>query len=161
MDVKENYEMLYDHYGKQLYRTIYTYLKNAQDAEDVLQNTFYKLYTCEKPFDDEIHVKNWLFFVALNEAKNIKKSRWNFWQELDENMIDPEKKDESELLEYIMKLPDKYRIVLTLHYYDGYSVAEIASLMQLKENTVLSQLKRGRDKLSKMLKGVYYEGLFI
>ena len=59
-----------------------------------------------------------------------------------------------------MKLPDKYRIVLTLHYYDGYSVPEMAELLNLKENTILSQLKRGREKLGKMLKGAGYEGQF-
>lgn len=90
MDIRNNYEFFYDKYGVQIYRTILTYLKNAQDAEDVLQNTFYKLYLSEKDFESEEYVKNWLFYVAINEAKNVKKSKWNFFCELDESLVNPE-----------------------------------------------------------------------
>lgn len=153
MDIKQSYEVLYDKYGTQIYRTILAYLKNTHDAEDVLQNTFYKLYISDKDFESEEYVKNWLFFVAINEAKNVLKSRWRFYQSLDEVVLTTENEEHHELFEQIMKLPDKYRLVIVLHYYNGYTAAEIARFLDKKESTILTQLQRGREKLEKLLIG--------
>ena len=140
-----------------VYRVTLSYCKNKSDAEDVVQNTFIKLYQSSIGFEEEEYLKRWLIRVAINEAKNL---RMSFWKR---NMFSLEETDGNETYEFckeehtqlhdaVMKLPSKYRIVVHLYYFEDYSVKEIAEIIKVKETTVQTQLMRARTKLKEQLK---------
>lgn len=148
---KSEYEHIFNKYGDMLYRVVYCYCKNKADSEDVLQNTFLKLYLSDNDFDGEEHIKNWLFKIAVNNALNIRKSRWHSFKEIPED-YEMKNAEQSEVYESILKLPDKYRIVILLFYYVGYSIKEMSGILNRSESTIQTQLQRGREKLKGILK---------
>lgn len=115
-----------------------------------------KLYLSDTNFDSEEHIKNWLFRIAINDAKNFVKSRWNTYLPYEEKLCDisftNNQSDNSYIYRKLMKLSDKYRIVLLLYYYDEYSVKEISELLNVKESTIQTRLLRGREKLRKYIR---------
>jgi len=96
------------------------------------------------------HVKNWLYKVAINEANNVKKSRWFHYEQLPE-LYDSKTEQHDELYEKICKLPDKYRLVIFLYYYDGYDTNEIAGILNKSVSTIQTHLQRARKKLKKYI----------
>jgi RNA polymerase sigma-70 factor (ECF subfamily) len=129
------------------------YVKNIHDADDIAQNVFFKLYKSykKKDFSCEEEKKAWLIRVSVNEAKDLINSAWrNKICELDESLIMPEN-DEFGLHDYLKNLKPKYRTVIYLYYYEGYSVKEVAGILKIPQNTVMTQLKRAREQLKKMI----------
>lgn len=138
-------------YGDTVYRVAYNFVKAHADSEDIVQETFLKLYRSDKNFDSEEHIKAWLIRVASNIAKNHVKCPANSRRtELDESLPAPETEDR-ELHAALRGLPDKYGIVIYLHYFEGYGTREIASMLKLTESNVKARLKRGREKLKAFL----------
>lgn len=137
-----------------VYRATLNYCKNKSDAEDIVQNTFVKLLKTDTEFKDNDHIRKWLITVAMNECKNMWKSFWHrnitSFDELD-NEPEYQNSDEQELFEEVMKLPNKYSIVLHLYYYEGYSVKEIAQILEITESNVQTRLMRARNKLKERL----------
>ncbi|MBE6902257.1 MAG: sigma-70 family RNA polymerase sigma factor [Ruminococcaceae bacterium] len=134
-------------YGDMVFRVAYSYTKNRPDSQDIVQDTFLRLYRYEKPFDSEEHTKAWLIRTAVNLAKNNVRSVWvSRRAELDESLPAPQHSD-SGLSAAMQKLDKKYSIVIYLYYFEGYSTAEIAKLLRLTDSNVKARLKRGRDKL--------------
>ena len=108
-----------------------------------------------KKFESDEHIKAWLITVTINCTKDLFLSSWfRKTEALDEN-ISAEETEESDLYYALMKLPQKYRTVIHLHYYEGYRVNEIAKMTKASEGTVKSQLHRGRE----MLKNILDEGV--
>lgn len=148
-------------YHKSVYRLALSYVKNEAEAEDICQEAFCKLLDCREEFPAEENCRAWLFRVAINLSKNLLKSKRFSHIELDEKI--PAKHDfsdeETELWETVSKLPPKYRAVIHLHYYEGYSVKEIAEMTDSTISTVTTRLARARDKLKRMLlrEGIYDE----
>ena len=143
-------------YGNTILRLSYSYLHNLSDAEDVLQDTLLSLMRNMPCFSSPEHEKAWLMRVAINLCKNKLKSSWFKTIAIPENFqAEYITDEESEVLEAVHSLPVKYREVVHLFYYEGYSTFEISSLLQKKESTVRSLLHRSRDKLKKVLKGAY------
>lgn len=143
-----------DEYIDVVYRVSLSYCKNKSDAEDVVQNTFIKLLKTDTEFVDDEHIRKWLVKVAVNECKNISKSFWyRNITSFDELEKEPEytQSDEKELFEEVMKLPKKYSVVLHLYYYEGYSVKEIAQILEISESNVQTRLMRARNKLKENL----------
>ena len=138
-------------YHGAVFRLAYSYLKNRADAEDVCEEAFIKLYLYNGSFETDENCRAWLMKVTVNLSKNILKSCWfSRRTELDENL--PAQHNEDYFLcEQLKKLPLKYRVVIHLHYYEGYSVAEISSMLDISESNVKARLKRGRDKLRSIL----------
>ena len=128
-------------------------LGNRHDAEDCYQTVFLKLFrNKEMLYEEPEYLKSWLIRVAINECKN----RFRF---LSRHKTEPlsfaddcsiEIEDRS-LLDSVMTLPEKYREVIYLFYYAGYSVLELATILDSKENTIKSRLKRGREMLKELL----------
>ena len=107
-------------------------------------------------FENEAHEKAWLLRVAANISKNkIDYNKVRQADELDERLAADEREDLSFVWEAVRSLPDNMRDVIHLFYHEGYSTKEIASILDRKESTVRSDLKRGRDKLKLVLKEVY------
>lgn len=142
-------------YQNRLFAAAFSVCRDSADAEDAVQDTFIKYYSLQKDFADEEHVRAWLFRVAINRARDLSSSYWRrhrvSWEEYMETLPFEEPED-SGLFEAVMRLPEKYRVVIHLFYYEEYSVREIAQLLRSREGTVKSRLSRGRMLLKTMLK---------
>lgn len=154
--LKEEAAFLLDTYGNRILRLAYSYLHNEQDAEEVLQDTLLKYLQTAPAFESDEHQKAWLLRVAANLSKNrITYNKIRHTDELDETLIAEEREDLSFVWEAIKQLPPKYREVIHLYYYEGYSTADIARILGRKESTIRSDLRRGREQLKITLKEVY------
>ena len=142
-------------YKNNVYAAAFSICKNASDAEDVVQDTFLQYYMTHINFDNEQHIRAWLFRVAINKAKNINAS---FWRKnkvtLDETMetLAFETEESKDLFETVMKLPEKYRIAIHLFYFEDYTVKEISEILKTSESNVKVRLSRGRNLLKETLK---------
>lgn len=136
-----------------VYRVAFSMLKNPHDADDVTQDTFLKLYTSSGKFQSDAHVKNWLIKVSVNSCKNIFWAKWRNSENIDDyaERLRFESQEESELFCAVNALDRKYRIVVHLYYFEGYSTKEIAQLLSTSENTVSSRLHRARGMLRKLM----------
>ncbi len=138
-------------YSKMLLRIAFTYLKSMHDAEDVVQDVFLVYLTKNIKFDSENYRRNWLVRCTVNKCKDLLKASWyKSWIPVPEEIEDsiPE---ESEVIQMVLKLERKYRIPMYLHYCEGYSLKEIAELLNKKVSSVGTLLSRGRNKLKVMI----------
>ena len=142
-------------YQGSLFAAAFNVCRNAQDAEDVVQDTFVQYYTSKKEFESEQHIRAWLMRVAVNKAKNINRTFWRRNKISIEDYMETlvfETPAAETLFETVMQLPDKYRIVIHLYSYEEYAVREIAQILKLSESNVKSRLSRGRAMLKETLK---------
>lgn len=152
---KYTYEDIANRYIDTVYRLALSRTKSPEYAEDITQDVFVKLMQTSKKFESGEHIKAWLITVTINCTKDLFLSSWFRKTEgLDEN-ISAEETEKSDLYYALMKLPQKYRTVIHLHYYEGYRINEIARITKATEGTVKSQLHRGRE----MLKNILDEGV--
>jgi len=152
MTMSDLFMEIFDKYQCDVYRLIYSYTLNVQDTEDILQRTFIKLYRNIDKFNSSNEdVKKWLFRVAINDSKNMLKSMWRMKKVNleDYDNIAGADKDNNNLLKSLNHVGIKYRVPLYLYYFEGYSIKEIAELMNLSESGIKSRLKRGKEKLKK------------
>ena len=139
-----------------VFRLAYSNLQNKSDAEDVSQDVFLKLYTSDKIFETAEDEKAWLIRVTLNRCHDMRKSAWHRKRVSDYDFTILNNKESNEkdfLLDEVMALPLKYRNVIHLYYYEGYSVADIANIMKKKTSTIQTWLQRARKKLKENLDG--------
>jgi RNA polymerase sigma factor (sigma-70 family) len=138
-------------YSPAILRLCFAYLKSRADAEDIAQEVFIA-YMLKKPlFRAEAQKKSWLMRVAANKCKNQLKSGWRNRVETVAEELDGMTEEDKHLLEYVLSLDEKYRIPIHLHYYEGYSIAEIAKLTDTNPATVGTWLSRGRSLLKTMI----------
>ncbi len=153
--MKQTVEELAERYRDNLFAVAFHVCKNAADADDIVQETFLQYYVAKKEFDSEAHIRAWLIRVAVNKAKNVNRSFWRQHkvplEEYMESLVFETQKEET-LFETVMKLPQKYRIIIHLYYYEDYSVREIGEILSLKESNVKVRLSRGRKLLKEALK---------
>lgn len=157
--MREPIEVLINNYQKALFNASFSICKNAEDANDVVQETFIQYYTSKKEFEDRQHLRAWLIRVAVNKSKDITRSFWRrhktdlppeeLLAESSENGIDSM---ELRLFDEVMRLPEKIRIVIHLYYYENMSVKEIAHILAGTEGAVKMRLSRGRKMLKASLK---------
>lgn len=148
-------EVLIEKYKNNIYAVAFNICKNKYDAEDVVQDTFIQYLSHKKDFQSEQHIRAWIIRVAINKAKN--KNNLFFRRNslpLEDYMetLTFESDESHELFEAVMKLPEKYRIVIHLFYYEDYSVQEIADILKITQTNVKVRLSRGRLSLRKTLK---------
>lgn len=149
----EKFLKAYEMYKNTVFSVIYSYTKSADDAAELSQDTFIRLYTYDGSFDSDEHMKAWLIRVAINICNNHFRSRKHISASpVPEDFPSEEQHKIDELINVVMKLPEKYRLPIHLFYYEEYSVTEIAEILDLNEATVKTRLKRGRDKLKKVLR---------
>lgn len=126
------------------------------DAEDVVQETFVQYYTSRKEFESEQHIRAWLLRVVINKARNINRTFWKknkcSLEDYIETLTFPNSQSR-DLFEEVMKLPDKYRIVIHLFYYEDYSVREIADILKLSESNVKVLAFPGKGFATGFIKG--------
>lgn len=155
---RDEAERLVRMYSDLILRLAYTYLKSTHDAEDICQNVFLKLLTGGYTFDSAEHEKAWVIRATANACKDSLRAahRRCVGLEAVAEAAAPEAPD-SAVLDAVMALPQKYREAVYLHYYEGYSVREIAKLLGRSEAAVSAHLSRGRKSLRTTLGGDLYE----
>jgi RNA polymerase sigma-70 factor (ECF subfamily) len=139
-------------HSKNLVRLAFTYTKNVQDAEDIVQEVFFTYLDKAPVFADEAHEKAWLIRVTANKCKDALRKRKSAPLPLSEDIVSLPKEERAALFA-VLELEDKYRLPLHLHYYEGYSIAEIARILRANPATVGSWLQRGRALLKNQLGG--------
>lgn len=153
MLTNENFNETAARYTDTIYRVAFSWLKNADDANDVTQNVLLKLFRIPTDFASDAYLKNWLIRVTINECKMIFRSPWHKLEDIDAyaETLSFREPDDRALFCAIMKLDAKYRVPLLLFYYEGYSTKEIAAMLKLPPNTVSTRLSRAKSKLKTFL----------
>lgn len=155
-------EELISKYSDMVYRVAFSRTQNDYDAQDITQDVFMKYLKYVKAgnvFREEEHRKAWLLKVAVNTGNTFVKTAW-FRHRADLAEIADMSRDmeeKSEVYDAVMALPEKYRMVIHLFYYEELSVKEIGSVLRLSETAVKSRLHRAREVLKEKLKGAEYE----
>jgi RNA polymerase sigma factor (sigma-70 family) len=141
-------------YGSLLFRVCFVVLRNRHDAEDAVQETYYRYVERSPSFNDGNHEKAWLITVASNQCRNMQRFRFKHSHlNLDDLEVASEDDMPDEVLQTIFKLPPKYHSVIHLHYVEGYSAKEIARILAITTPSVLKRLQRGRRFLKIELGG--------
>lgn len=140
-------------YNTMVYRLAFSRTKSVHDAEDIMQNVFIKFIKCNVNFKSDDHIKAWLIRVTINLSKNLLTSAWFKRTTTLEEEIVVTLKEDSEVYKYVLDLPNKYRTVIHLFYYEDMSTASISEVLNIKESTVRSQLHRARNMLKEKIKG--------
>jgi RNA polymerase sigma-70 factor (ECF subfamily) len=151
-----DFDNIYDRYSDRLYAAAFNICRQQQDAEDAVQDAFIRLYHSRKDFESEEHIKAWLLRVTINAAKSTKRLFWNRMRSSYEEYMDSlvfEEESDKGLMDEVLKLPEKYRIVIHLFYFEEYKVKEIAEILNTSENTVKTRLLNGRRILKDKLEG--------
>lgn len=148
---KNKIEQVIVKYADMIFRIAYQNLKSKADAEDIFQEVCITILTKNPPLDDEKHLKYWLIRVTINKCNNFYKSFWHNKIESIDKYTELEQPQTKAVMEEIWQLPKQYRNVIYLYYYEDYSIAEIASIMDKSQNTISSQLQRARKRLGKIL----------
>ena len=148
-------EEIYKRQMKTVYRVCFSYMKNPSDTENAVQDTFYKMIKPGVVFESEEHEKAWLIRTASNVCKDMlkRKERRNISME---GMELPDTKSETtsdEVFEYVMALPDKYRLAMYLFYYEEYTCQQIAQIMKKSEGSIWNYLHFGRKQVKAMIQG--------
>ena len=145
-----------ERYGDMVRRLCLVHLKNPADTEDIFQNVFLKYVLSPVVFESPEHEKAWLIRVTINACKDLVKSFFRSCTVPLEELLDqpaPLSEEHREVLEAVLALPRKYRDAVYLHYYEGYTAAEIGKLLGKNTNTVYTLLTRAREQLRKTLGG--------
>ena len=150
---QEEVASLYRRHVDMVYQICLMLMKNVPDAEDAAQTVFRKVMEYDKPFRDHEHERAWLIVTARNECKNQLKHWWRTRRESEEalNKLTWEQPEDGALWETILRLPEKYRLVLYLHYYQGYTAQETAEMLGKNPSTVRGWLTQARGKLKELL----------
>ena len=135
------------------------HLKNYADTEDIFQNVFLKYVLSSVSFENEEHEKAWLIRTTIHICMDILKSSWRRRTvPLEESMPAasrevylPYQIRDDRTLEAVLKLPVHYRNAIYLFYYEDYSIQEIAGVLNEKEGTIKTRLRRGREEVKKIL----------
>lgn len=149
-----NFSHKYNLYGSMVFRIAMVNLGNKEDAEETMQEAFYKLLYKSPEFKNEEHEKAWLIRVTLNLCRDILRSVWKKrvvkMEDIDTYYGDPY---DSNVLKDIVRLPAKYKTVIYLYYFEDYSIKQISEFLKIKESATKMRLQRGRQLLKMELEG--------
>lgn len=149
---KDSYVNLIAQYGDMLYRIAIVILKNQMDAQDAVQSTFIKYIEKSPRLASGQHLQRWLAKVCTNICIDMLRQRK---RQADLHIEDIGEiyclEESSGIFDALIKMEEKFRIVLTLHYIEGYSVDEIAKIINRTPSAVKMRLKKGR----RLLKEIY------
>lgn len=160
-----DFNEIVQNYSGNIYRLALLHTYNKSDAQDIVQETFlrYAVHINKKGvFEDKEHEKAWLLKVAMNLCIDLNRSPWSSGQtELEDYTVPPEEfssASENDVYQALMYLPEKYKNILHLFYYEGYSIKEIGKITGLNSNTVKTRLTRGKQLLKDRLTEEYNYG---
>ena len=152
---KEEFEKKYRLYSQELMNISFGYARNKDDSLDIIQNVFYKYFNANKVFKNQNEEKYWLIRVTINESKDFLRKKKKLTivneEELDIVSYDNEDKHNNKELQklsiLVKQLPEKYRRVIILHYYDSLSIKEIVNILNISESAIKKRLERARNIL--------------
>ena len=153
---KEYFSQIYERWADDIYRLCLLIMKNKADAEEAVSDTFVRLMEYRPSFECVEHEKAWLIRVTINQCKDVLKSFFRRNAVSLDGLLPVAVKQEpqdTQTLEAVLSLPQKYRNVIYLHYYEGYAATEIADIMHKPVNTVYTMLARARKLLKEKLGG--------
>ena len=151
-------QALAEQYRDRLFAAAFQVCGNAADAEDAAQEALLRYHLSDKQFESQEHIRAWLLRVAINWAKNISRSFWRRNTVPLEDYMETltfDCQESRELFREVMALPEKYRLVIHLYYYEDYSVQEISRILGIRESNVKVRLSRGRQMLKATLQEVW------
>ena len=145
-------ERIVDEYASELFRLCLVMLKNTHDAEDAVQDTLLSYLQRAPEFESRESERSWLLTVAANRCRDsLRRAKRHPSVSMDE-LTELGATDEHALvLDALMALPEKFRLVLTLHYVEGYSTSEIAGMIGRTPSAVKMRLQKGRRLLEDTL----------
>lgn len=168
MNIAE-YNSCVEKYLKMVYRISFHYFGNREDAEDVSQDVFTKLFSSTVKFKSDEDVKAWLIRVTTNMCHSYYRNPFRRRRtEIDETELEniadissSEQRlvDRKVVIDAVMSLPEHYRISVYLFYYEEYSIHQISSILKIKETTIQTRLSRAREKLRNILSDSFEEGV--
>ncbi len=148
---------LYDTFYNMVYRLSFILLKNMDDACDATQDIFLKLLQTNIEFASTEHAKAWLIVATRNHCKNILKSHWkkaisltseqSIFEEQHVKEAREEQQQPDEVLSAVLELPEELRTLIYLHYFEGFTVEEIAKQFKKNPSTLRSKLAKARKRL--------------
>ena len=157
----EQIAQLYDSYGDMLFRLAYSVLLNQADAEDAVQDIFIKIIGRIPDFADQEQEKAWLTRVLVNHCRDqLRKRKLRLYTPLEEvleqsgsdlSVPGPEESGGIGLLQMVLSLGEKYRGPLILHYFEGFSIEEVSSILGIGQSAVKMRLSRGREMVKKRM----------
>ena len=153
---QEQFDFVYKEYAKELLQIAYGYTKNKEDSIDIMQNAYIAVLESNKRFESNEHIKYFLIRVTINESINFVKS-YSKKKVLCNNdiiMNIPEtKKDELpyDISEIVNTLPEKYKTIIVLYYYDGMKIKDISKVLKMKESAVKKRLERARNLVKEII----------
>jgi RNA polymerase sigma factor (sigma-70 family) len=145
-----------DLYADTVRRICILHLKNFHDTEDIFQEVFLKYALSATVFENPVHEKAWIIRVTINKCKDLIKSFFRSRTVSIEELNVPlseEAREYDYVLEAVMNLPKKYKDTVYLHYYEGYTAAEIGKILNINVNTVYTLLSRAKKLLQEKLGG--------
>ncbi len=129
---EQDLKLAIENYADTVKRICVVYLKNTADTEDIFQNVFMKYYKSSAHFKNAEHKKAWFIRVTINECKDFLKSFFRknsvSIDEISEMGVETDFDENSYVRESVLKLPEKYKITIYLHYFEGYSAVEIGKI---------------------------------
>ena len=146
-----------DKYSDMVYRLAFAQMKNKHDAEDVFQDVFLRYISKPRTFESEEHRKAWLIRVTINRSRSIFAALFRKNEPLDDS-LEAKATEDNDLSEYLSLLPQRYRSVVHLFYYEELSVKQISEILGAKESTVRTWLTRARSILGEKIKGGCLDG---
>lgn len=150
----QNYiEQLIVEYGDMVYRLAISRVKNKEEAEDIFQEVFMKIYEKIPEFVSKENEKYWIIRVTINLSKNVLTTAWRRKVTALENDIVFNEQEVSDVFFEVLRLPLKYRTIIQLFYYENLTIDEISDIMKINSNTVKTRLRRAREKLKIRLEG--------
>lgn len=154
---QEVFQSVINRYQDTVYRVALHCLGRPQDAEDAMQDVFLRLYIRKESFESEEHLRRWLIRVTINVCRDMLKNPWRRRRVSLDRVPEPifEQPEQKELYQEVLNLPEKYRVVLVLFYYEEFSTKEIAEILGLGQSAVTTRLSRARSLLKQRLKGVW------
>lgn len=149
-----------DEYSDMVRRLCMLHLKNYADTEDIFQTVFLKYALSSVEFESKEHEKAWMIRVTINACKDLLKSFFRKHTVSIDQLIEqpaPVPQDHREVLEAVLSLPKKYKDVVYLHFYEGYTAPQISEILGKNVNTVYTLLTRAKKILKTKLGGSEYE----
>ncbi|UOQ86898.1 sigma-70 family RNA polymerase sigma factor [Gracilibacillus salinarum] len=160
---EEAFETLVKKESEKLYKTAFLYVRNKEDALDVLQETIYKAFISIDQVKQPQFFYTWLTKILIRTAYDVinKRKKVVFDEELirnisDDSYVDAEEK--MDMLNAISALSKHYQTVIILFYYHGFTIDEIAETMGKPANTIKTYLRRAKMELKKSIGGMNYHG---
>lgn len=146
-------------YADTVRRLCLIHLQNSADTEDIFQTVFLKYVLRSMPFESEEHEKAWLIRVTINACRDLRRSFFKSRTVSLDDLVEvpaPVTQSHREVLEAVLSLPRKYKDVVYLHYYEGYTAAEIGEILGKNVNTIYTLITRSKKLLKEKLEGDEY-----